>query len=109
MDIRITGLSVTNGGIRVSHLFFANDYLLFCKANLFEWLRLQEVLQIYEQASGQKLNREKTSIFFSRNTRVEAKQHILFVAGVSSTHDYGKQLGLPALIGRSRVRCFSAL
>jgi hypothetical protein len=61
----------------VSHLFFVDDCLLFCKANLFQWLRIQEILQLYEHASGQKLNREMTSIFFNRNTRCEAKEHIL--------------------------------
>jgi hypothetical protein len=105
----ITGLPITRGGMRLNHLFFADDSLLFCKANIFEWLRIQQVLEIYENASGQKLNRDKTSIFFSRNTRREAKEHITSIAGVSSTRRYEKYLGLPALVGRSRIGAFSAI
>jgi hypothetical protein len=62
---------------------------------------------VYEKASGQKLNREKTSLFFSRNTKEEAKSFILSTAGVSSTHKFEKYLGLPTLVGRSKVSAFS--
>jgi hypothetical protein len=64
----ITGLPITRGGVRINHLLFANDSLLFCKANMFEWVRIQQLLDMYEKVSSQKLNREKTSIFFSKNT-----------------------------------------
>jgi hypothetical protein len=53
-------------------------------------------------ASGQKINREKTVIFFSRNTHHDAKEHILSVAGVSAIGSYERYLGLPALIGKSK-------
>jgi hypothetical protein len=74
----------------LNHLFFADDSLLFCKANVFEWMNIQEILGIYEQASGQKLNREKTSIYFSKNTHNDAKAHILSIAGVQVTTYFGK-------------------
>jgi hypothetical protein len=106
---RITRFPIVRGGLRLNHLFFADDSLLFCKANIPEWVQIQDILAIYEQASGQKLNREKTSIFFSRNTKVATKQHILSVAGVNSTSQFEKYLGLPALIGRSKVEAFSGL
>jgi hypothetical protein len=67
------------------------------------------VLEGYEKASGQKLNREKTSIFFSWNTKVEAKSLILSAAGVNSTTRYEKYLGLPAFVGRSKASSFTVL
>jgi hypothetical protein len=67
----ITGVPTSKRGPRLSHLFFADDSLLFCKANSVEWRRLTKILEKYEEASGQKLNRDKTSIFFSRNTSLE--------------------------------------
>ena len=41
------------GGARLSHLFFANDSLIFCKALIEECNSLQRILTIYEEASGQ--------------------------------------------------------
>jgi hypothetical protein len=108
-DRRITGLPIVRGGMRLNHLFFADDSLLFCKANIPEWINVQDILAIYERASGQKLNKEKTSISFSRNTKLETKQHILSVAGVKSTNQFERYLGLPALIGSSKVEAFSGL
>ena len=96
---------------RFAHLLalFADDSLLFCKTKVPELLYLQKVLEIYKKASGQKLNKEKTSLFFSRNTKKEDRRNILQVAGVGSTQWYEKYLGLPALIGRSRTKSFEGL
>jgi hypothetical protein len=88
-------------------LFFANDSILFCRASLGEWRRVEEILALYELASGQKINREKTSIFFSKNTSPEAKWDILSVARADHVQHFERYLGLPALIGRSRVSSFN--
>jgi hypothetical protein len=68
MDNKIIGVPISAGGTRLSHLFFADDNLLFCRANFIEWGNIMEILKLYEKASDQKLNADKTSIFFSRNT-----------------------------------------
>jgi hypothetical protein len=59
-----------------------------------------------KKSSGQRLNREKTSLFFSKNTKMEVRAHIKALAGVNSTQSYEKYLGLPSLIGRSRILSF---
>jgi hypothetical protein len=94
------------GYTRLSHLFFADDNLLFCKASLEEWTHVREALTIYEMALGQKLNCGKTAIFFSRNTKLEVRTDILNAAGVSAIQSYERYLGLPALVGRSKVSTF---
>lgn len=108
-DGRITGLPIVKGGMRLNRLFFANDSLLFCKANIMEWVNIQEILKVYEFAFGQKLNREKTSISLSRNTKGGTKHHLLSMVGVSSTTCYETYLGLPAMIGHSKENAFSGL
>ena len=60
---------------------------------------MMKVLSNYEQESGQKLNKEKTSLFFSRNTNGDTKEAIkeLFAAQIIQQHE--KYLGLPPLVG----------
>ena len=64
----LKGMKSSQNGIWVSHLIFANDSLLFCQATMEECQKLLQVLAQYEAASGQAINRRKTSLFFSKNT-----------------------------------------
>ena len=63
---------------------------------------IQRILLLYEQASGQKLNREKTTVFFSKATLVERKLEIIDFLGVSEVREYDKYLGLLAVVGRNK-------
>jgi hypothetical protein len=74
-----------------------------------EWCRIFKLLEKYEAASGQKLNLNKTSVFFSRNTNVAKRQEITLLSGLQATQWYDKYLGLPALIGKSRVKSFKSI
>ena len=52
-DGLLEDISVSKGGPCLSHLFFANDSLIFCKATIEECDVLQRILSTYEKASGQ--------------------------------------------------------
>jgi hypothetical protein len=82
---RILGLPIIKGGTKINHLFFANDSLLFCRANVVEWAHVQAILEMYERASGQQLNQGKTSIFFSKNTKEGTRSFIISLVEVTST------------------------
>ena len=41
---------------KISHLFFADDSLIFCRATIEECSTPEEILEIYENSSGQQLN-----------------------------------------------------
>ncbi|KAL8136320.1 hypothetical protein V2J09_002321 [Rumex salicifolius] len=52
----IHGVQVCRGGPRISHLLFADDCLIFARANVHEGSILTEIFSVYERASGQKIN-----------------------------------------------------
>ena len=64
----ILGLQASRFGPRVSHLFFADDSLVFMKANTSESERVKHLLKIYEESSGQMINYDKSRLFFNSNT-----------------------------------------
>jgi hypothetical protein len=74
-------------GIWLNQLLFANDsFFFFFKAMDQKWGRLTEIFDCYEQASGQRLNKDKTSIFFSQNTTQEVRDRMLNLVGVPASH-----------------------
>ena len=71
---KIQDIKVARGALAISHLFFADDSILFYQTTKEACDALQEILDTYEVASGQLVNKEKTNIFFSKNTRTEMKE-----------------------------------
>ena len=108
-DGKIHGASICRGAPKVSNLLFADDSLLFCRATQNEVEVIFGVLQTYANASGQCINLEKSSVFFSSNTSASQKQDILRVLGVQEVHRFDSYLGLPTLVGRSKYHTFSYL
>ena len=74
---RISGVSICRGCPKITHLFFADDNLLFCKANSQECQNLIDILQLYKAMSGQKINADKSSVFFSNNTPDDRRCEVL--------------------------------
>ena len=105
----IRGLSLCCQGPKIIHLFFADDCLLFCKANKKECQKIQQLLHWYEGVSGQLVNKNKTTLFFSRNTPYEVQQEIKVLLGVLAIKHYEKYLGLPSFVGRQKKACFNQI
>ena len=105
----IHGVSLCLRGPKITNLFFTDDILFFCRASLIECQKIQEILAIYEKASGQQLNRAKTTLFFSRNTPQAMQEDLKDILGVPSSQQYEKYLDLPSLIGKEKITCFSQI
>ena len=106
-DKEIKGPSLCRHGPRITHLFFADDCLLFYRSNAAECQKNQLLLEWYEAGSGQQVNNAKTTIFFSRNTSEEVQQEIEDLLGVLAIKHYDKYLGLPSFVGRQKKACFN--
>ena len=87
-------------------LTFADDCIVFGKASKEEGRRLLKILEVYERESGQKLKREKTSLFFSKNTKEEVKEDVKDMFGAQIIHQHERDLGLPLLVGKGKKIAF---
>jgi hypothetical protein len=104
---RLTGVAVSQSGPKITHFFFADDSLLFCQASMANCEAVSSILHQYEMASGQQLNRAKTSIFFTKNTSLEMRHYIQGVFQVPEIKNHETYLGLPSFVGRSKTASFS--
>jgi hypothetical protein len=103
----LTRVPTSKRGPRISHPFFADDSLLFCRSTRSQWQFMTNVLRRYEEALGQHLNSDKTSIFFSKNSAMEDKEAILLDAGILETQCFdGVLTGVPT---SKRGPCISHL
>ena len=102
VEDKIRGYSLCQYGPKISFLFFADDSLLFCRAQISDIQTIQEILDLYEHASGQHINKEKTTLFFSKSVPLEVKNDIKTFLGILEIKEYEKYLGLPAVVGRNR-------
>ena len=105
----IRGISLSRGGPQLTHLFFADDSLLFCRDRRDECETLLNILAQYEAGSGQQINREKTTLFFSKSTPASNQTELLQLLGVPAIKEYEKYLGLPSFVGRSRRESFTQI
>ena len=103
---QIKGFQVCRGAPKLNHLLFADDSILFCRANMQSCLVLQHRLDIYEKASGQKVNREKTSMVFSHNVPSGPRREIMQFWGVNHFQQYEKYLGLPPMLEEESTKLF---
>ncbi|KAM2244521.1 hypothetical protein ACFXTI_005579 [Malus domestica] len=86
----------------ISHIFFADDSLLFLKANRQNCCSLVQLIDEYCAASGQAVNFQKSVVFFSSNTPLELSKELGHILHMKVAADLGTYLGVPALWGRSK-------
>ena len=109
MDGDIQGISLCCRGQKITRLFFADDNLLFSKAITNACEKIQGILDQYEKASGQQVNRDETTIYFSKATPEASNNAINEALEVPIIRQYEKYLGLPSLVGRNRSESFTQI
>ena len=105
----ISGIRVSRDAPSISNLLFADDSLILMQANSMNAEALKAVLDAYCAASGQMMSVEKSSIFFSPNTKVEDKAHICTILNIMTEALNDKYLGLPSNVGMDKSDCFQFL
>ena len=73
------------GQIKILHLFFADDILLFSKAKIAECQNLKTILQNFCSCSGQIISTQKSHLWFSPNTARRTKELIAGIFYIPTT------------------------
>ncbi|KAA3489221.1 reverse transcriptase [Gossypium australe] len=105
----IKGAKASRRGPAISHLLFTDNCILFGEATNNGAQLLKGILNEYEKCSGQCVNFNKSTIFYSSNTSEESKRQVLEILGVRPSTDMEKYLGLPNMVGRRKKESFQNL
>jgi hypothetical protein len=89
----IQGIKVCIEALSITHLLFADDSLIPMKINENNAKCLQQILQIYEACSSQKINKEKSAIMSRLNTRPDVRERVKQVLQLISETQNEKYLG----------------
>ncbi|KAE8671992.1 hypothetical protein F3Y22_tig00111877pilonHSYRG00313 [Hibiscus syriacus] len=95
--------------VRINGSLTKEFSLIFIKNSLHEASNIRDALGAYEVASGQKVNLEKSTLYFSPSTRQECRDQISSILGIGEVSDLGHYLGMPLHIGKNKTNTFGYL
>jgi hypothetical protein len=108
-DDALKELHICRGAPGISHLLFADDTLLFFKANPDQAMVVKEIVDTYASCTGQLINLAKCSMLFNKNGSADTQMQVKQVLGVELASFEPKYLGLPTPSGRMRKDRFQSL
>ena len=88
---------------------FADDSLILIRATEGDSRQPQTILQLYEQCSGQMINKVKSAVLFSKNTKLQQKQVVSKILQVTKETMSERYLGLLVHVGHSKTGIFAYL
>lgn len=89
--------------------YFADDSMLFCKAEPRECDEVMKALGTYEKASGQCINFDKSSLLFGKRIPGPVKETIKVSTRITDEGGMGSYLGIPEDISGSKISLFVCL
>ena len=88
-------VKASQSGPAFSHLFFADDLILFAKADGVNSAAIRDVLDTFCSISGQTVSEAKSRVYFSPNVDRDTRESLCDILGFASTPFLGKSLGFP--------------
>ena len=88
-------VKASKSGMAFSHLFFADDLVLFAKADQSNCAVIREVLDLFCSRSGHSVSGAKSRVYFSPNVGRDKREELCDILGFQSTPNLGKYLSIP--------------
>ncbi|KAL5538246.1 hypothetical protein UlMin_044727 [Ulmus minor] len=106
---QIQGMRCGTNGPTISHLFFADDSLLFIEATPASCHAIKKILLQYETASGQLVNYSKSAVCFGPSISEEDIGRMVAILGVPQVKCHKHYLGLPCFSGKNKSKLFASI
>ncbi|KAL6213537.1 hypothetical protein ACLB2K_012984 [Fragaria x ananassa] len=98
------GLQVCDGAPTISHLLFADDSMLYSQASSRDCQLIRNILNVYEVASGQQVNLQKSSVVFSGSVLPDSQRSLAEELRMQVVPKHDKYLGTsPSYAWRSII------
>ena len=105
----VKGVKMNVAGLAFTHVMYADDIMVFAKANCREVKILDECLDKYCAWSRQLINRSKSGLIFSKLVRCAKRRELKALLAIKKIHPNVKYLGSPLFSSSSRIKDFKFL
>ncbi|OMO88470.1 reverse transcriptase [Corchorus capsularis] len=102
-------IQIGRNGPKFSHALFADDIILAARANMGNCMTISRILDDFCHRSGQKVNKDKTKMWFSPKVSDSLAFDITNMLGFSRTNNLGTYLGHPLLVNKAKKADFGPL
>ena len=99
----------SQSGPFISHLFFADDLILFSEASTSQATIMKCCMDTFCNLSGQSVSLEKSMVYCSPNVSSDLANRISSICGSSITEDLGVYLGMPLIHSRVSAATYANL
>ncbi|KAK3189285.1 hypothetical protein Dsin_028846 [Dipteronia sinensis] len=103
------GYRCCSTGPFISHLFFADDTLLFACAYSKDCKSIKRILGDYALASGQVVNFRKSALCINKSVPMRVGVRLAHIVGVNLVSCHDMYLGFPGFAGRNKRQLFDSL
>ncbi|XP_057811785.1 uncharacterized protein LOC131026023 [Salvia miltiorrhiza] len=100
---RLTPMSFSRSMLFPTHLLYADDILIFCRASTRNAKTIKHILEYYGELSGQVCSLEKSRIYFAKGVSTSMKRGINHVLSFTQGSDRIIYLGEPLFVGKPRA------
>nr|XP_010313000.1 uncharacterized protein LOC104644619 [Solanum lycopersicum] len=101
------GLQMERKGPKINHLSFADDIIIFASTDSNSLHLIMKTIEVYEDVSDQKVNKEKSFFMVSSNTGHDIIEEIKMAIGFNRKNSPINYLGCPLYIGGQRIIYYS--